>query len=318
MKDTDYTFCVSVLKEKENNLLKNEFLNDLTTETSFKAVCDILKERNYPVINPFEIIKREWDFLLSTIPYKDELDFLIVKNDFLNLKGIIKAVVFKKTDDFIFTSPALTEKDLLLKAINERYFFLLPEWLSDIAANGYELFVGTLDSNLFEMYIDYHTLKTMKAFSKKSKSPFPYLYCDEICAVSNIKTALKISQLSRHQKEKLSFDYAFFPCEKLDIEKLKKAAAMSVDETLEYISKTDYHSFKDEFLKTNKISDKFIDEYIFSLTENTKTIFFGIEPVIRYFLYNELTAKNISVILNFKKANKDASFIKERLRKIYV
>ncbi len=317
MRDTDYAFCVSLIKEKENNLLKNEFFSEIC-DMSYKAVCDALKERGYFINNPFKSIKKEWDFVLSIIPYKNELDFLVVKNDFQNLKGIIKAVIFKKTDEFIFISPSLIEEDFLIKALNERDFSVLPLWISDIALNGYEIFSKTLDSMLFEMFIDYHTLKTMQLFSKKAKSNFPYLYCDEISAALNIKTALRIAQMSKEEKVKINFDYAFYPCTKLDMEKLKKASQTSIEETIEYLNKTDYRIFADEFLKSKKISDKFIDEYIFSLFDNTKTIFFGIEPVIRYFFYNELTAKNISVILNFKKINKDASFIKERLRKLYV
>ncbi len=318
MKDTAYAYCVSLIKEKENNLLKNEFFTELSDNPSFKSVCDLIREKGYFTEKPFENIEKAWFFIKNIIPYKDELDFLIVKNDFQNLKGIIKATFFKKTDEFIFTSPALIEEDFLLKAISERDFFLLPSWISDIALKGYELFSQTLNPMLFEMFVDFHTIKTMKDFSRKTKNSFPNFFCDEISNVMSLKTALRIATMTDDEKNKINFDYAFSESHKIDIENLKKCSLLGLEETIEYIRKTDYSFFADEFLKEKKLSDKFIDEYIFSLFEDTKIVPFGIEPVIRYFIYNEMTAKNISAILNFKKVNKDSSFIKERLRKLYV
>ena len=318
MKDTDYAYCVSLIKEKENSLLKNEFFWELCDNPNFKSVCDLIREKGYFTDNPLKSIEKVWFFIKNIIPYKDELDFLIVKNDFQNLKAIIKATIFKKTDEFIFTSPAIIEEDFLLKTISERDFSLLPSWISDTALKGYELFSQTLNSMLFEMFIDFHTIKAIKEFSRKTNNAFSKFFCDEISNVTSLKTALRIATMTDNDKNKINFEYAFLESEKLDIEKLKKCSLSGVEETIEYIRKTDYNFFSEEFLKEKKLSDKFIDEYIFSLFEDTKIISFGIEPVIRYYIYNEMTAKNISAILNFKKANKDASFIKERLRKLYV
>ena len=318
MKDTEYVYCVSLIKEKENNLLKNEFFTELCDNPSLKSVCDLIEEKGYFTDNPFENIEKVWFFIKNIIPHKDELDFLIVKNDFQNLKAIINATIFKKTDEFIFTSPALIEEDFLLKTISERDFSLLPSWISDIALKGYELFSQTLNPMLFEMFIDYHTIRAMKEFARRTKNTFPSFFCDEVSNVTNLKTALRIATMKDVEKNKINFDYTFSESKKIDIEKLKKYSLLGLEETLEYIKKTDYNFFAEEFLKEKKLSDKFIDEYIFSLFEDTKIISFGIEPVIRYYIYNEMTVKNISAILNFKKANKDSSFIKERLRKLYV
>ncbi len=315
MNDTKYIYCVSSIKEKENSLIKNEDFYKLCETADYKKVCEAITDKGYDIKNPFEILKEEWDYIKEILPLKNELDFLIVTNDFLNLKGIIKSIVFKKNDEPVFVSPALANTDFIKKAISERSFEYLPEWMSDVAKEGYELLSETLDQKLFEMFIDFHATKAMIHFSKKSDSPFIENYCEEVIASLNIKTAFGIS-LSKSKN--FIYDYAFFPSKKIDCEKLKEYTKRGAEELAEYIEKTDYYMFKDEFINQKKISDKFIDEYIFAFTKNNISSIFAIENIIAYYLYQYYSAKNISVILNFKKANKDSSFIKERLRNLYV
>ncbi len=312
MKDTEYAFCVAAVKEKENTLPSSDFLSQLISAQNYSTALKILKE------NPITDLNNEWDFLMDIVPDKEALKFLIIKNDFHNLKVAIKAVCFEKNPENLFLSPSVLEPKKLYNIISERNFFELPEWISQISEKGYDILTSTLDGQIFEMYVDINTISVIKAFSKKTKSRFCENMCEELSCVYNIKAALRISEMTESEKRNIAFEYAFAPCKKLDNIQLKKAAEKSKDDVLEYIRKTDYSFFEASISKSMAQFEKEAEDYIFMLTEEAKRISFGIEPIIAYYMYIETVTKNIGIILSCKKFGEDQSVIKERLRNLYV
>ena len=144
MDNTKYAYAVSYIRYLENKLLPDSFFDALSDAPDYNSAVKLLKDKKIiydeKSDNIYDIeamlnksLKTEWENIKEIIPFKNELDFLIVKNDFHNLKAIIKSIFINQNPKLYYLFPALIEPDFLYKKIKEKAFSVLTLLISEIA-----------------------------------------------------------------------------------------------------------------------------------------------------------------------------------------
>lgn len=320
MKDTQYAFAVSSVRFKENELPSHSFLNQLAETPDFKSAISLLKDKGFNFEKSENIsnavnkkMKELQDYMKEILPNEQDLWFLIVKNDFHNLKASLKSVITnEKNPPFIF--PCITSPNDILKAVKEKNFEDLPEFLKDCAKEAYEILTSSKDGRLTELYIDKNALLTSLEFAKNSKNTFSEEIAELNVVFSNIKIALRLSDA---KKSDVIYDYAFIPCSSIDINALKSACEKGKEEVYHYLETTPY-SYVCQYKNNMALLEKILEEKLFQLCDKVSLISFGCEPLIAYYMKFDGVMKNIRIILSCKRIGIEANVIKERMREIYV
>ncbi|MGN1080813.1 MAG: V-type ATPase subunit, partial [Acutalibacteraceae bacterium] len=106
MKNTDFAYAVTSIRAKEAELLKPEFTEQLISAPDFSAAKRMLTDRGFKEFEKTDdasaalvgCMSDVWNFIKDVAPDIAQLYFLIVKNDFHNLKAVLKSAVFDGAD----------------------------------------------------------------------------------------------------------------------------------------------------------------------------------------------------------------------------
>lgn len=316
MKQTEYAFAVASVRAAEVQLLQNADLQRLldagSDEERRRIAEDLGVQKQMDAPNGY--MAEVWRFLSEIAPDIHALEFLIVKNDFHNLKAAIKGQVTGKNPENILIKPCITEPEQILEAVRKKDFDSLPVRMSEAAREGYEIITETMDGQLFDMRMDSASFAAMQKLSEDSGSAFCMELCQTLTALTDLKIALRLSE---YAKSKIP-DYAFCPCEKLDIAMLKSATEKGKDMVLEYLESTEFASMAEAAAESFAAWERAFDCRIAEELEIAKRIGLGIEPLVAYYYAREAEWKNLRIVLGGKHAGISGDAIRERMCEAYV
>lgn len=313
MKDTNYAYAVANVRAMEPYLLSKSFMEQLVDAADFDEVKRSLSDGG--ALDFENSMVKTWDFLKEIAPDISELEFLIVKNDFHNLKAIIKGIVSGNDGRQYCIKPCVTDADELSEKLNARNFKSLPKWISKTAEEAYDLLTSTMDGQLFDMFVDKASLVAVKEFAKRAESEFADELTELFTAITNIKIAVRIAGT---KKGAAFLDNAFCECDTLDIEELKKAAEGGREDIASYIRTTDYDDLCDSLTKSMTDFERECDNKIMELLDDARRISLGPEPLICYYYARETEWKMLRIIVSGKHTELDSRSIRERMRELYV
>lgn len=320
MNNTEYVYAVACVRVKETELISQSFTEQLINAASFDEMRQILIDKGF---SGFEMttdasvalssyMNDTWNYLEEIAPDKKKLEFLIVKNDFHNLKAIIKGITVGTDGRGFCMKPCIIDIDEMYDAVTSKNFDLLPKWIADSAKNGYGLLTSTMDGRLLDMFLDKKSMECMLEFAKEDD--FSKRLANETAALTDIKIAFRLAAVNA---DETLYEYAFCECEGIDTEELKKAAMRGTGQLVTYLSGTQY-AFLTESEVAAAVIERRCDNYITEMLDEAKRISFGIEPLIAYYCAREGEAKNIRIIASAKYADMPQSVIRERMRDMYV
>lgn len=320
MNDTKYAFAVSSVRSMENELFLDEEINRLIDTPDLKSALSFLKDKGFYFSeneNIFDTLnaktQKTWKLLQEILPEKNELDFLVVKNDFQNLKASLKSVLTNGEKPSL-VRPYITSPDEILRAVKEKKFENLPKYLEEYAKKSYEILVSSKDGRLMEFYLDKASLETMMHFAKNTQNELAKEICEFSVAFANIKIALR---LSNGENNDIFYEYGFIPCESIDVESLKVACKKGKEAVYDCIENTSYN-YVCNCKGNNALAEKITEEKILALSQKAVLVSFGAEPLISYYLKFEALMKNIRIILVSKRIQSENKTIRERIRGNYV
>ena len=168
MKTQDYLYAVSALRVSEENLLKESDLEQLINAPDYKKAIALLTEKGYekPDGNDFSKmldnrLSEVWDRVVKSAPEAKSLNMLIIKNDFQNLKAIIKSEVINDDARKYFVSPCVYDPEKMLEAIKERRFADLPELMRETAKKAFDAIIKTGNGQYCDIITDVGTLEAI-------------------------------------------------------------------------------------------------------------------------------------------------------------
>lgn len=322
MHETEYAYAVAYIKNLENKMLSQTEIETIIAANDVTAAIKILIDKGFgksskTYYNADDILKDEiekiWDEAKNACPKEAPLDIILYKNDFHNLKTILKSSVYGVAWEKLIFRPCTVEPELIDNAIKSYNFEELPEFIRDIAKNGYQLVTKTGDGQLFEIYVDKAQLEVMYELAKLSKNEFLIQWTQLEILIADMKILARCVGRSKDFIEN-----AIIPVEGVNLEMLINAALVSIQELAVAFSKIGYQKAADAVLVSFAEFEKWCDNQKINFIKKAKNKFFGFEPIIAFLIGKEYELQALRIILSGKNNDVGMDIIRERLRELYV
>lgn len=318
----DFTYAVARIRFRETKLLSDTDLNALLMSSDVDAVMRLLRDKGWgdnTDCRPEELLALEenklWEFINETVDDISVLNFLLIPNDYHNLKVILKCITRDLEPDSMLIEDSVEDAQAIYKAIKSREYGDLPEYLQEVAQDAMTTLLQTSDGQLCDIIVDKACMEHVYRLGKESKSDIIRLYCELFVVAADIKIAIRCA----NTKKKLDFiRRALAECDTLDVERLAQAACEGKDEVIAYLGTTEYRSAVDAIETSMSAFEKWCDDYMTNAMKPQKWEPFGIGPVVAYIIARQNEIKAVRMILSAKLNDLSENTIKERLRDMYV
>ena len=324
MKDLDYTFSVAYVRTLENKMLSRSDIDSIMNAENAEDAMKILADKGYgggekkSAEELSELLSDElentWSLVSEMCPKDAPIKILLYKNDFQNLKTIIKALQYGIDYKSLMLRPCTMDPDLIAKSMRSGDFSELPEFMESIARGAFELVTKTGDGQLLEVYLDRKMFETMYDEIKSYKSDFLEKWIELNCDAVNCSIILRGSKAEIDER---IAEEALIPIGKIQKNEAKTAILEGVsaaESFLERIYPDAVKSWKKSTSEFEKWKDNLLSDYL----KASKYKAFGIEPVLAFLKGKETEIQAVRMIINGIKNNIPKSNISERLRELYV
>lgn len=321
MGETDYAYAVANIRANEHKLITKADLRGFISASSADGIIRSLKERGYDtssVQTDDELIKIQNAKIFSYLKDLSEnsklFDSFLMRNDFHNVKVLIKAKISEMNGDDLLLYPSLLDPGAIKACINHNDFSSLPDWLKEAAQTAFLTAAETKDGQLLDIIIDKAMMGEIKKAAKTSKNEFMIGLVGKQIVLLNIKIALRAC---RAKKDKSFILNALIDSDLIDTHDLASAATKP-DTLIEFFKSHGFQEAAKALFEQNITAfEKYVDDEIIRYVSTVKYNVFGIEPLIAYLIYNETEQKNLQIILAGKRAGISESEIMERMRESY-
>ena len=307
MSSTKYANAVGAVKAMENLLLTRSDIDQLInarTDSEFKSMLESKSG---------DSLKSVWEMLRSYAPDSMELEVLLYKNDFHNLKVALKSVIANRDPKNCFIYPSNLDTGVLLESVRNRDFESIPKYIRSTAEEVYLLLTDTLDGQLSDVVIDTACMKALQESAQKTGSNFMTEYAEIITVTADIKTAYRCSKM----KKPVSFMEKAL-CGSRSLEKEFLVNAVISGSLFEELEQTEYRELAELLKESPAKFEKKCDDMITELAETARMKSFGIDPLLAYYIAKETEIKNLRIISVCRESGADRQTVTERVRKLYV
>lgn len=321
MKDTDYVYAVGRIRVNELSLLSSSDMGRLIAAKTYEEVVSQLNAKGYEIngtdyssaLN--EQKRNTWKLLQEVLPDKSQMDSVIIKNDYHNLKAAVKSAVTGNDGKACLLSPSVYEPEKIYNAVTEKKFSDLPPEMRSVAEESYDILVRTHMAQLSDAVCDKAALEAMLSLAKKADSEIFTEIAECIVACTDIKILYRCI-LTGKSKEFMS--QAVCSCKAFAADTLILKAMGGMDEFLSYLARTDYTEAAEALKQSPTAFEKYCDDRLMRIIEQGKRTAFGIEPLVAYYLAKEAELLSVRIVLSGKLNGNDEETIRERVRLLYV
>lgn len=328
MRDTHFAYAVARIRANENSLLTAADIQQLIQTESLEAPLRLLAEKGF--IDPEgpqdidaglqqQAIKT-WELLAEIAPDIQVLHFLIVKHDFHNIKGAVKAFVTSQTKgtespDRHYLVPSIVPPDVIHQAVFDKQLELLPAFARQGVEQAYDVLIRTGDGQLADTLLDAMALSTMLELAYQTGDAFIQQTAEWMAATTNLKIALRAIKTG---KDADFLELALCQTKTLDKAALIEAAVQGLDSLMALVSGTPYEEGAEQMAHSVTAFEKWCDNRLMGHVQRAKYIGLGVEPLIAYYIAKEAEIKTVRIVLYCKRQNLPADAIRERVRRLYV
>lgn len=320
---TKYANAVAAVRAMENTLLIQADIERMAAAKNVAEIAEILTSCGKTVPKSKDDLlcaldvelEDVWEFLSDYAPENKELEILLYRNNFHNLKAALKALIMNTDAERLFIRPSNLPLDRLTDIVSSKQYDMLPKYMQEAAAEAYGILTRTLDGQLADVVLDTAALNAMQTAAKQNNSVFLQKYAQLVTVCADIKTAYRCSAM--HKAEEF-LDAALCGSGELDKVSLMHAALRGTDALISYLGGTPYSEAAEALTISAACFEKWCDDAVITLAEETKMRSFGIEPLAAYYLAKETEIKNLRILLVCKSCGTSLETIMERMRKLYV
>lgn len=323
MKETSYAYAVARLHAIENSLLSQADMEMLICAKSPSECMRILADKGYSSesanASPEEIFangtKKMWSLINELVPDCKVFDIFIYKNDFHNLKVIMKGLVSGKPYEGLLLSPTTVDTELISRAVSDKNFAILPEMMATAADEAYYALTANGDPQMSSVIIDKAYLTAFYNVASEAGEDFLKKLADLTIDNANVKTAARCSKIG---KDMTFVSKCLVPLGSFDISGLATAAGGGFTAVKEFLASTVYGRMLEEAGDDFSVFEKLCDNLIMNFIRDAKYAFFGIKPIVGFIFAKETEIKALHIIVSGKLSGLDEEMLRGRLRMLYV
>ena len=319
----EYTYAVARVRCREPRLLTDSDLSMLLTAADSDAVLRLLRDKGWgsgaSEQSAADVLRSEdeklWAFIGEIVPDRDIFSFLLVPNDYHNLKAAVKAITRDLDPKDLFMYDSVYDPEKLYSALKRREYDELPEELREVARQAVTALLETSDGQLCDVIIDKACMERVTALGKAQDNEMIRMYCELFTAASDIRIAVRAA---RTGKSREFVARALAECDTLDVSALATAAALGYDDIIDYLERTDYKGAVPALQSSLSAFEKWCDDHMTQALKTQKWEPFTIGPVVAYMIARQNEIKAVRMILSAKLNGLPEQTIRERLRMMYV
>ena len=310
MSKTEYASAVAAIKAMECTLLSHNDIEQLINTPTLNELKTLLESK--AASNDMNEV---WSMLSTYAPDCEELKILLYRNDFHNLKAVLKAMLSGRDPAHYYIAPSNVSLETLVSAFSSKEFDTLPKYMAETAEKAYETATVTLDGQLSDSYIDSAALAAMQKSADETGNTFMKKFAQLTTVCADIKTAYRCSVMN---KPRQFLETAICGSRELDKESLIKAVLAGTDPLLSFLEGTTYKETAEMLKESPAQFEKWCDDVMIDHAESARVMAFGIEPLAAYYIAKEAEIKNLRILRVCKECGADRETITERMRKLYV
>lgn len=318
----DYIYAVARVRCRELTLLNRQDIDQLMSSKTYAECLRILADKGWgsgPESGAEALLSAEeektWAFIRELTNDLEPFDVLLYPIDYNNLKAAVKSVVTDAETHHVFLAGGTVEPEVMLRAVRNNEFSLLPDGMADSAESAYHTLLQTNDGQLCDAILDKACLHGILECAKKSRNEILMRYAELTAAISDIKIAVRSCKTG---KNRAFLDAALVPCGTLDVETLATAACKELEEIFTYLATTAYGEAAEKLKESYSAFEKWCDDRVMSLIREQKVNPFTIGPLFAYVIARQNEISVVKIILSGKLNELDDAVIRERLRELYV
>lgn len=320
--DKKYVYQVARLRTHELSLLDAQATNNLCSFKTIKELISFLKEKGFGKEDDKTVAKlivserkKLWELIDELVNDKSVFDVFRLKNDYNNIKAIIKESVVNKTFENVIIEETTLDVDAIRLAVRDRNYQLLSDELVEPVSKAHEVLLKSQDVQKADLIIDRACLDAMLKAKESADDDFLKMYAELMVATANIKIAYRA--ILTRKDEKFLLD-ALAECDTLNKTRLIESTLKGLDSFYSFLESTDYAEsvplLKESFLAFEKwCTDKIVKRMKEELYNS-----FGIGPIASYILAKENELKNVKIVAAGIENGLPVEKIQERLVETYV
>lgn len=323
-KNKIYPFAVASVRSMENKLLSKQKLMQMAEADGVEEAVRLLSDTVYGKkqikdAHEFEDMieshmEETYQAVADLIPSEALIDIFLYKNDYHNIKVLIKEEISKVNAKKLLVKGGTIPIEKLEKNFRERNYAEMPVIDGKAVEEAISLYAKTKNGRYIDTVLDKACFSAMATRAAEMNNEFVKKYVSMLADITNLKTALRIAKTNRSFQ---IFEEAFVEGGTIRLDIFAKAFQ---DESLVSVLKdTAYGSLCEQYMdKGFIVFEKACDDYLMEYVKTAKYKTLTPEPVIAYILAKETEAKCVRIILTCKMHNIDPEIIKERMREVYV
>ncbi len=331
-KDTDFLYVSARIKYLETKLLGKNDIERILEAPGIEDALKALSDSEYgsdiaEMENVYEFEKVLDKSMLRTIKTLKEsfknheiITFFTLKNDFHNLKVIIKAMI-SGSDNGFFSRLCETPPEEIKKYVEGETSANIPDSLKEAYHKAIEAFESTKDPQQIDFVLDQALFEEMGKIAGNSRDAFLKEYLTALSDLTNIKTMVRLKKIDGDIR---TLDSALVSGGSLPKEFFKEKFLESSQSLIEALNNTPYQQIVEEGITqwdltgSPSVFEKLVDNYMISLARRGLYKPFGSETVIGYLAARENEIKLLRIIMVGKINGIPSDMIRERLRDVYV
>lgn len=322
MAEKQYIYAVARIRSKELLLLTQSDIDQLMNCKSEKECMRLLMDKGWGKTgeeNAEQILTAEkektWELIRELVEDMSIFHTFLYSSDFHNLKAAIKQVYKNSQLQSIFLFDGTVNPELILSAVKEHDFSILPDYLRECAEEAYQVQLHTGDSQLCDIIIDKAALDTLYQKGKASGVELISKYAELKVASADINIAIRCRKTG---KDRNFIERALAQCDSLDIKMLTEAILEGYEAIYHYLESTVYADAVPALRESSSAFESWCDNLIITNMRPQQYNPFTVAPLAAYILARENELKTVRIILSGKRNDISDDSIRERLRKMYV
>lgn len=319
-----YPFAVASVRAMENSLFTMQKMIQMAEAKSIEDAMRIFSDSAYGKhqvkdYHEFDVmihkhLEETYLGMAGLIPGEDFVNIFLYKNDFHNIKVLLKEEVSETDGKELLSHSGTLPIDEIRKSIRERNYTNLPHIDGNAIEEAVSLYSKSRDGRYIDIVLDKAYFEAISKTAKAMGHEYLIRYIELFADINNLKMALRIKNSGRGIEllEESLLPGGGLP--KAEFIRAFRSESLAVG-----LRDTPYGEFCENYMDKGFIAfEKACDDRLMSYIKDAKYKTLTIEPVMGFILAKETEAKCLRIILTCKLHDVSPEVIKERVREAYV